>query len=48
MSEDPNWWRTIRDELNNENVVLSKEQLMTLERIRSGHFSSKSTEAGDV
>jgi len=47
-AENPDWWRTVRDELNNENIVLSKEQLMILERIRSGHFAGKSTEHEDV
>jgi len=34
--EDPNWWRTVKDELNNTGVVLTDEQLNLLERIKSG------------
>jgi ribosome biogenesis protein ERB1 len=29
-SENKNWWRTIKDELNQKNIVLTDEQLSVL------------------
>lgn len=40
-SEDPNWWRTIRDEANNCDVVLTDQQLDLIERIRKHRVASK-------
>lgn len=40
-SENQDWWRTIRDELNMRDVVLSDEQLALIDRIRSGKMASK-------
>ena len=33
---DKNWWRKIRDELNNKDIVLTDEQLNVIHRIREG------------
>ncbi|KAM3140913.1 hypothetical protein pb186bvf_006924 [Paramecium bursaria] len=35
-SENKDWWRTVRDELNNQEVVLTDKQLNLLDRIRTG------------
>lgn len=40
-SEDPNWWRTVKDELNQKKIVLTDEQLDVIRRIRSGKFVNK-------
>ena len=40
-SENPNWWRTIRDELNGKDIVLTDEQLHLIDRIRSGKMVSQ-------
>jgi ribosome biogenesis protein ERB1 len=40
-SENKDWWRTIRDELNATNIRLSDEQLNLIDRIRSGKMASK-------
>ena len=40
-SENKDWWRTIRDELNGTDMVLSDEQLEIIDRIRSGKMASK-------
>jgi ribosome biogenesis protein ERB1 len=40
-SENKNWWRTVRDELNMRDVVLTDEQLVLIDRIRSGKMASK-------
>lgn len=40
-SENKDWWRTIRDELNMRDVVLTDEQLALIDRIRSGKMASK-------
>jgi ribosome biogenesis protein ERB1 len=39
-AEDPNWWRTIRDELNEKDVVLTDEQLDLLDRIRNRRYAT--------
>mmetsp|Transcript_30331 Transcript_30331/g.46396 ORF Transcript_30331/g.46396 Transcript_30331/m.46396 type:complete len:121 (+) Transcript_30331:478-840(+) len=41
-SEDPQWWRTITDELNNKEIRLSKADLEMLIRIRKGKHADKS------
>ena len=41
--EDPNWWRTVKDELNNTGVVLTDEQLNLLERIKEGKTAQPSS-----
>ncbi|EAS04137.2 ribosome biogenesis protein bop1, putative (macronuclear) [Tetrahymena thermophila SB210] len=46
-AEDPNWWRTIQDELNQREIVLTDEQLKLLERIRKGKFASKAIASND-
>lgn len=43
-SENPDWWRTIKDELNQKDVVLTDKQLEALDRIREGKFYSKKME----
>lgn len=40
-SENKDWWRTIRDELNARDVRLSDAQLDIIDRIRSGKMASK-------
>lgn len=40
-SENKDWWRTIRDELNMRDIVLTDEQLALIDRIRSGKMASK-------
>lgn len=40
-SENKDWWRTIRDELNQREIVLTDEQLALIDRIRSGKMASK-------
>jgi ribosome biogenesis protein ERB1 len=40
-SENKDWWRTIRDELNQRDIRLSDKQLELIDRIRSGKMASK-------
>lgn len=40
-SENKDWWRTIRDELNMRDIVLTDQQLALIDRIRSGKMASK-------
>lgn len=40
-SENKDWWRTIRDDLNQRDVRLSDKQLQLIDRIRSGKMASK-------
>lgn len=40
-NENPSWWRTIKDELNNKEIVLNDEQLEVLQRISKGKFAGK-------
>lgn len=40
-SENKDWWRTIRDELNMTDIVLNDQQLALIDRIRSGKMASK-------
>lgn len=40
-SENKDWWRVVRDELNNQDVVLSDKQLQMLDRIRTGKTAVK-------
>ena len=35
-TENPDWWRVVRDELNNKDVVLTDAQLHMLDKIRQG------------
>jgi ribosome biogenesis protein ERB1 len=35
---DPNWWRELKDKLNNKNVKLSREDVEMIERIRDGRL----------
>ena len=37
-NDDPKFWRTIHDELNDEDIQLTKEELQMLQRIRQGQF----------
>ena len=37
-NDDPKFWRTIRDDLNDEDIQLSSEELQMLQRIRQGRF----------
>lgn len=39
---DKNWWRKIRDELNNKDIILTDEQLNVIHRIREGAHANKS------
>lgn len=39
-SENKDWWRTIRDELNMRDIVLTDQQLALIDRIRSGKMAS--------
>ena len=41
-SENKDWWRTIRDELNQRDIRLNDKQLQLIDRIRSGKMASKS------
>lgn len=41
-AENKDWWRTITDQLNNKDIVLSDKQLELIDRIRSGKYASKS------
>lgn len=47
-SEDPKWWRTVRDELNNEDIVLSDQQLDLLRRVRSSRFADAQIAQNEV
>ena len=40
-SENPNWWRTIRDELNQKNIEITDEQLEIMKNISRGKFVNK-------
>ena len=40
-TEDQNWWKTIRDELNDKDIVLTDEQLDLLDRIRNRRYANK-------
>lgn len=40
-SENKDWWRTIRDELNQRDIRLNDKQLELIDRIRSGKMASK-------
>lgn len=40
-SENKDWWRTVRDQLNMRDIVLTDEQLALIDRIRSGKMASK-------
>lgn len=35
-SENPNWWRTVKDELNQKNIEITDQQLEFMRRIRNG------------
>ena len=37
--EDKEWWRNIRDTLNNRNIRLSDEEITMIQRIRKGKFA---------
>lgn len=47
-AEDPNWWRMVRDELNNKEILLSDQQLDLLQRIRGSKFADASISQNDV
>ena len=36
---DKDWWKKIRDELNNRHVKLSKADLELIQRVRQGKFA---------
>lgn len=36
---DPQWWKKIRDDLNNRNVKLSRADLELIQRVRAGQFA---------
>ena len=40
-SEDPQWWRTITDDLNNREIRLSRGDLEMIQRIRKGKVADK-------
>ena len=40
-AENKDWWRTIRDDLNQRDIRLSDKQLQMIDRIRSGKMASK-------
>lgn len=40
-SENKDWWRTIRDQLNQRDIRLNDKQLELIDRIRSGKMASK-------
>jgi ribosome biogenesis protein ERB1 len=40
-SENPAWWRTVKDELNQKNIEITEEQLELIRRIRQGKFVNK-------
>lgn len=40
-SKDPQWWRTITDDLNNKQVRLSHGDLDMIQRIRKGKVADK-------
>lgn len=44
-SENKDWWRTIRDELNQRDIRLTDKQLELIDRIRSGKMASKTIAA---
>lgn len=46
-SENVNWWRTIRDELNQQDIILTDDQLDVLERIRAGKFANRAIAEND-
>mmetsp|Transcript_2035 Transcript_2035/g.2905 ORF Transcript_2035/g.2905 Transcript_2035/m.2905 type:complete len:711 (-) Transcript_2035:158-2290(-) len=41
-TDDPNRWRTIYDKLNDEKIVLSKDEMDIVHRIRQGKFPERS------
>jgi len=47
-SEDPNWWRTVRDELNNQEIILTDQQLDLLQRVRTSKFADPLIAQTDV
>lgn len=36
--EDPEFWRTVRDPSTGQDVVLSKQDLQLIQRLRAGHI----------
>jgi len=46
-SENPDWWRTIRDEDNQKDIVLSDKQLDTISRIIKGKAFTKKYDETD-
>lgn len=46
-AEDPNWWRIVRDELNQRDIVLTDDQLRILDRLRKGKFANKQIAEND-
>lgn len=47
-TENPNWFRTIRDELNQKDVVITDKQLEMIRRLRTGQYLSKKMREMDV
>ena len=47
-SENPNWWRTIRDELNQKNIEITDEQLEIMKNISRGKFVNKQIDRKSV
>lgn len=43
-SENPDWWRTVKDELNQKNITITDEQLDMIRRIRTGRYVNKKME----
>ncbi|KAL6073145.1 Ribosome biogenesis protein 1 [Balamuthia mandrillaris] len=41
-SDDPNYWRTVYDEYNDKEVVLSKKDLLMIRRMKEGKFPDPS------
>lgn len=46
-AENKDWWRTIRDELNQKDVRLTDKQLHLIDRIRSGKMASQAIAKGN-
>ncbi|XP_064610704.1 ribosome biogenesis protein bop1-like [Liolophura sinensis] len=42
--DDPNYWRTVTNEMTGQDILLSEEDLRTIQRIQAGKYPSSSTE----
>lgn len=38
-ADDPDAWRSVRDELMQQNIVLTQDELEIIKRIQSGHYT---------